>query len=316
MFKQQKYVGLLNKLTEANLAVLTKEFVSLNFEKGEDEKCAEILVAKSVTEPQFSHLFAAIVKGTPVAVVLRQLQLPAPPESWDEGSKKNVLGRVRLFCNLRKFGVLPFGHFNDQLRQLLKWKCEALVEAVAVVRNFREIVSVETWGSLVAECAKASEESTSLKVRFLAEELIGCNVTSLPDKSAQQAAKSEQQRVALRCTVYFSNVDSSISEWQLATALNCFGALEKVRLCGNPCNATVFAFVEFESEVAAQRVVEHDGKHLLGNFALRSSFSKTVIQDKSNKDAVYGKWGKVRPCSFGFLQSMPSNTTLRRSMRQ
>jgi hypothetical protein len=49
---------------------------------------------------------------------------------------------------------------------------------------------------------------------------------------------------------------------------------------------------------------------------LRSSFSKTVIQDKSNKDAVYGKWGKVRPCSFGFLQSMPSNTTLRRSMRQ
>lgn len=311
MFKQHRFVGLLNKLTEANFSVLRKEFLDLKFEPGDEQRCADFVVLKSCNEPQFSHLFAALVKGTVVSAQLKGLEVHLAGDCSSERERQMTLGTLRFLCNLRHHGVLTNAHFNGQLRGLLSCKSELFVDSVFVIKDFREIVPVETWKSLLDQCDAISAATASMRVKFVVDDVRSSE--SEKETPKKKVDHRLEQRVSSRCTVYFSNVDCSITESKFAALLVSFGGLEKVRLCGNPRNATVFAFVEFENEESAKRAVASDGRILLGGFALRASFSKSVIQDKSSKDATYGKWGRIRTCLFGFSQDS-ANHSLRKLM--
>jgi hypothetical protein len=326
----RKFIGTLNKITASNADCLRSEVIDAKYEGDEVAMCAQMVFNKCVSEPQNCSLYVALVKQTEVG---RELGSSFDANEWlnsgdSEDSKKHCLGSFGLLCHLRKQGMLSYQRFHDSLKCLLVAEAaDRVVECMKVVKEFKDIISVSVYADLLEQCREIGEVTKSMKIKFLVEDIVAEEKNAKSEcsneKSSQQpgqfpttAQHHQQQRIPSECTVYFSNLDSGVTECQLAALLRSHGEIIKVRLCGNAAQATVFAFVEYEDAASAKIAILKDGRLLLGQYAVRASHSKSIIQDKSTSDSIFGKWGKARPCTFGFSGREVSQTTLRRAMQQ
>ncbi|KAJ9467197.1 Polyadenylate-binding protein-interacting protein 8 [Diplonema papillatum] len=85
------------------------------------------------------------------------------------------------------------------------------------------------------------------------------------------------QAVRTECTVYVVGIDANLGEGELLAYVKDFGALAKVRLCGDRSNPTIYGFFEYESPEAAAALVEQSGVHL-GAFHLQCSIAREAIR--------------------------------------
>jgi hypothetical protein len=84
----------------------------------------------------------------------------------------------------------------------------------------------------------------------------------------------EAERIAK--TIHVDNVDSAITEFQMAQFFGVFGPVIAVRLAGNPSMGKRKAWVEFQNGPAAQAAFQMDNQ-TLGMLPIRITPSKSVI---------------------------------------
>lgn len=293
-----KFRGALNKLTQLNVDAISVEINALQLEKESDvNQCAQIIVGKALSEPQYQHLHSCVLSTCKVL-------LPETLKAISAFDDDEMLPHLfRFLCSLRGKGLVSAKHMREFLEDIMCSSSETVVSCLDVAFEFQTILPHCFYADLLRHARRIASECDGLRNYFKVD----------PDAEAerekdQQLSSSDdednccsfvRQRVTLPCTVYVSNIDCAASEWDLSVALRSIGEVNKVRLCGNSRQATQYAFVEFSSEEAAQKAIKIDGKRLLGQYALRWSLSKSIIQDSSPDDALFGKHGQEKACTFG-----------------
>jgi len=312
-----KFRGILNKLTPTNLTPLMGELANLDLSK-DCGPCARMLWAKSLEEIQYQELFTTIAK-TKRELLDEIIPLIEKTFANNEVEKKHIVGTSKMLCNLRMEGLISAARFSELLNALMRNESESAVDGICAIAPFKHIISCAQFELLKKRAAEIGEDADSMRVKFLVEDFIGVQENKAPSSpvSPQTPQKIIKQRIPSACTVYLSNIDCGVTEWELSALLRSFGELSRVRLCGNPRQATQYAFVEFANEESSHAALAKDGKCLLGKFALRWSTSKSVIQDSCPSDAIFGKNGREKACTFGLNDdATPNYTPLRFSGNQ
>uniref|UniRef100_A0A061RRQ1 Rna binding protein n=1 Tax=Tetraselmis sp. GSL018 TaxID=582737 RepID=A0A061RRQ1_9CHLO len=80
----------------------------------------------------------------------------------------------------------------------------------------------------------------------------------------------------VRRTIYICDINSQVTEEQLASHFSSCGSVVDCRVCGDPNSAMRFAFIEFTEEAAVQKALQLSGT-MLGSCPLRVLRSKTAI---------------------------------------
>lgn len=307
--------GALNKLSGSNSTEIAEAVQQLPFEGEETEVCGRILAAKAASELQYQALHAKILKAckTLIPPVCAFISLAIKRLTYGDSSDGVAAGCVHFACVLRDEGLISSAQFKSFLVPLLNSSGEEVVQCICQVQEFSKIVPPEFFEELRRHAKRIAAECQGMRLHWRVEE------TGFGEESHQAVTYVDygRQRAANSCTVYLSNIDCSSTEWELALVIRSLGDVNKVRLCGNPNQATQYAFVEFSDEWGAKRALERDGKCLLGKFALRWSTSRSIIQDSSPEDAVFGKNGKEKACTFGLnSDASPRTTALRASVCQ
>lgn len=83
-------------------------------------------------------------------------------------------------------------------------------------------------------------------------------------------------------TIYITDLDKQITEEQLKALFVTCGPIVECRICGNPKNATRFAFIEYFNEADAFQALSYTGT-ILGLYPIRISPSKTPILPLNNE---------------------------------
>lgn len=86
----------------------------------------------------------------------------------------------------------------------------------------------------------------------------------------------------VRRTIYICDVDSQVTERDLAVHFQDCGHINDCRVCGDPNSALRFAFIEFSDEDAVARALLMTGT-MLGTSSLRVLRSKTAIVPVNNE---------------------------------
>jgi hypothetical protein len=310
----QKLRGALNKVTETNLALLSEEVKALQFQEEELRSAGSLVYSRALAEPKNSLLFALLVKGNSSLKesFLYFVKSPVAGKGGKEGAAS-----VKLLCLVRSEGMINATAFNTELKELSKRTDEEVAECICAALPFKNFISPVTFSALSERVLEVQKSSTSIRTAFLCETFL--EPTSPPTSDSDSCASDQPhyiQRTQASCTIYLSNIDCEATEFDLARALCTFGELCKVRLCGNPRQATQYAFVEFVEERSANLALSRDGKCLVGKAALRMSRSKSVIQDACPTDAVMSSQGREKFCTFGFEGMYPSKVKLRNSRFQ
>ncbi|CAN4097010.1 unnamed protein product [Withania somnifera] len=89
-------------------------------------------------------------------------------------------------------------------------------------------------------------------------------------------AYKAQREDSIRRTVYVSEIDSNVTEEQLAALFSAYGQVVDCRICGDPHSRLRFAFVEFADEYSARAALSLCGT-ILGFSPLKVLPSKTAI---------------------------------------
>ena len=89
-------------------------------------------------------------------------------------------------------------------------------------------------------------------------------------------AYKAQREDSIRRTVYVSEIDSNVTEEQLAALFSAYGQVVDCRICGDPHSRLRFAFVEFADEYSARAALCLCGT-ILGFSQLKVLPSKTAI---------------------------------------
>ena len=93
----------------------------------------------------------------------------------------------------------------------------------------------------------------------------------------RRAAPKTAVDTGRRRTVFVRDIDREVSEQSLLSFLSGCGTVLESRLCGDPSGSTLrFAFVEFDTEVAATRALSLSGS-ILGGHASKVLRSKTAL---------------------------------------
>ncbi|KAJ3443298.1 polyadenylate-binding protein-interacting protein [Anaeramoeba flamelloides] len=82
------------------------------------------------------------------------------------------------------------------------------------------------------------------------------------------------------CTVFVTSIDVSVSEEQLIQFFGSCGTIAACKLCGDTNHAKRFAFIEFTSQLEAQKALGLSGS-TLGFYSLQVHPSKTAIKNPS-----------------------------------
>jgi RNA recognition motif-containing protein len=137
---------------------------------------------------------------------------------------------------------------------------------------------------------------------------VGDCSTVLPAPPAHVLQQAASPDTAVRRTVYVSHLDSNISDAELRRILEESGDFHKVRLRGETEGRCKYAFVEFATVEAAQKMLDFP-KLWPGAKQLRASAAKKAIEGNDPRDAVLPgtKRGTPRPCVFGL--NVEINTT-------
>eukprot|EP01064_Diplonema_japonicum_P034899 TRINITY_DN737_c0_g1_i1.p1 TRINITY_DN737_c0_g1~~TRINITY_DN737_c0_g1_i1.p1 ORF type:complete len:573 (+),score=71.89 TRINITY_DN737_c0_g1_i1:111-1829(+) len=104
-------------------------------------------------------------------------------------------------------------------------------------------------------------------------------------------------------TVHMVGIDASIPDTQLVECVEQLaeGKLNKVRLCGDTTNRTIYGFFEFTT-VAAARTLVNRTHTLLGKYYITCNIAKTAIRDPLDVMS-WQQGGKLR--QFNFEDSSP-----------
>ncbi|XP_078438688.1 polyadenylate-binding protein-interacting protein 9-like isoform X2 [Wolffia australiana] len=85
-----------------------------------------------------------------------------------------------------------------------------------------------------------------------------------------------QREDSIRRTVYVSDIDTNVTEEQLAALFTSCGQVVDCRVCGDPHSILRFAFIEFADEQGARAALNLGGT-VLGYYPVRVLPSKTAI---------------------------------------
>ena len=321
----QKIRGVLNKVTETNVALLAEEVRHL--ELGEGVGCAgQLVYSRCLQEVHNCHLLAQVVKSNKELKEAFVSNVRPPTEEEQAEDSKKAARMVKILCTVRCEGMVTAAVFDSALRQLSESKSEEVIECIAATQPFKIYISAPTFGILQRKMQDLEPVVSSMRLRFMCEDFLAplspggsdseSSSSSVGPRASSPPVPPTIQRIAASCTVYLSNIDCEANEWDLARVLHSFGEVCKVRLCGNPRQATQYAFVEFMEEKSAKLALSKDGRCLLGKAALRLSRSKSIIQDTCETDAVLSTKGRERPCTFGMVGGCPSLKKLRCSNYQ
>ncbi|CAN4075502.1 unnamed protein product [Withania somnifera] len=103
----------------------------------------------------------------------------------------------------------------------------------------------------------------------------GNNFTQGKRRMNNRAYKAQRED-SVRRTVYVSEIDSNVTEEQLAALFSVYGQVVDCRICGDPHSRLRFAFVEFAGEYSARAALSLCGT-ILGFSPLKVLPSKTAI---------------------------------------
>ena len=106
-------------------------------------------------------------------------------------------------------------------------------------------------------------------------------------------------------TVYVSKVDPSVTAPEFREILDQYGTVSKVRLCGDPNQRSLYAFIEFTTIAAAKKLLQSDKQTVL-NFTWRCLPARQPIHDHNEEDQVHGL--RPRPCLFGSMSTRNGGT--------
>ncbi|CAA7397527.1 unnamed protein product [Spirodela intermedia] len=95
-------------------------------------------------------------------------------------------------------------------------------------------------------------------------------------KKINERVLNAQREDSIRRTVYVSDIDTNVTEEQLAALFTSCGQVLDCRVCGDPHSILRFAFIEFADEQGA-RVALNLGGTVLGYYPVRVLPSKTAI---------------------------------------
>ena len=310
-----RFRALMNKLTLENAEVLFHQVEALQFDDKELCHAANILLSKAASEPQYHSLHIAVVKCKPELLSATVEQLSIVPYLEDENAQR-AKAVVEFFCGLRHAGLMKLQHFRKCLDGLFV-QHSFVVDCVCALPKYSSIVSEEMMTALKSH---AKDWCSTMRHQFMFEEAFGileCKKKADDEQNFAVTSSPTKQRITSACTLYLSYIDCNASEWELSVLIRNIGEINRVRLCGNCNQSTQYAFVEFDEEKSAKKALAMDGKTLLGKYALRWSASKSVIQDKNDTDALMGKNGKCRACTFGYnANGTPNKMPLRNSTAQ
>lgn len=323
-----KLRGALNKVTETNVALLSEELKAVEFDEKACVNGARLLKCRAIEEPQNAELFIQLVRKNELlkTAFVSGLKLP---ELGVEAEGKRAANTTKLICKVRSFGMISAAQFDNMLRDLAGKSDEMVVECFAALVPFALFVAPATLQVITERVEELLESVSSMRLKFMCEDFLsamkkedssssdGGSVGGSEEETSPTVARRPlpTQRIASGCTVYLSNIDCAVTEAELASVLRSFGEVSKVRLCGNPRQATQYAFVEYFEEKSAKFALSKDGRCLLGKTALRWSSSKSIIQDVCETDALVSKRGRERPCMFGLCKDS-NGTQLRNSRYQ
>eukprot|EP00755_Sulcionema_specki_P004398 Sspe_Gene.4426::Locus_1452_Transcript_1_1_Confidence_1.000_Length_2966::g.4426::m.4426 len=102
-----------------------------------------------------------------------------------------------------------------------------------------------------------------------------------------------QQEDAKNRTVYMVGIDTLLPESELLEFVQSCGRLNKVRLCGDTTNRTMYGFFEYRTREEAEELIRRN-KTNLGRFVLNCSWARSAIRDAMSGTANL----KVRNINF------------------
>lgn len=331
-----KVRGALNKVTETNVALLAEEMKAVNFDEKSLLQSISLITARACEEPQNTELILQLVRNNEKLKEAFVEKLRMPNVLSSDVEPKVAVSKTKLVCKVRMAGMISAATYNGMVKELLEGGNDLALECICALQPFKMITPAATMELLEQKVAELERITSSMRLKFMSEDFLQHNsapsspaLSSSSTRSSSSSSSSGSgcgvkpsvacnmasmtQRIAQGCTLYLSNIDCEVTEWELSQVLRSFGDLSKVRLCGNPRQATQYAFVEFIDEKSAKTALSRDGKYLLGKTALRWSSSKSIIQDSLPADAVITTRGLGKPCTFGYFDdgTTPSNTPLR-----
>ena len=111
-------------------------------------------------------------------------------------------------------------------------------------------------------------------------------------------------------TVYVSKVDPTLSVKELRLIFDKFGLVSKVRLCGDPQQRGMYAFIEFTSSDAAQKMLQMDKQPFREgkDDTWRCLPARQPIHDHNDDDMI-ASGSSAHPCFFGIPKNMQAQET-------